>query len=197
MRIMFYISVILVSLSFTCKNSNYKENYDLIEKWIGKKVIIPSDSLKIKVINDKLFGHTTLFRPDKMKLIVAINGECGSCVYKLKEIENFADKILYSFDISLLIYINSESTNFKYFETLNEAEIRFKYPLLYDLENMYLKKNNFPSNDFYHMVLCNKDNEILLIGDFSKSEELEEIYFKKIKEHAKPLIFDYPRTCPK
>jgi hypothetical protein len=77
---------------------------------------------------------------------------------------------------------------------MNDNGIKFKYPLLYDYENRYLRENKFPSNDFYYILLCDKDDKVLMIGDFTKNLDLGDLYLKQIETHASPLIFDYPTT---
>ena len=96
----------------------------------------------------------------------------------------------------MLVYVNSLTTDFYNFEILNEYEIKFKYPLLYDYNNKYLNKNEFPINESFHILLCDKDDKILLIGDFTCNDKLKDLYLNKIRAHANPLIFDYPIIPP-
>lgn len=192
------IIAILLFSSFSCFNSNNtseKNNNTFVKKWIGKKIIIPSDTLSIKIINSSIFDYSNFFKSDNIKLIVSINGESVTCEYKLKTVEAFADQLLSSYEnISLLVYVNSMTTDFFDFKIKNDNEIKFKYPLLYDNENKYLKKNKFSSNDLYSILLCDKDDKILMIGDFTKNKALKDLYLNQIKSHASPLIYDSPIT---
>jgi len=189
--------VILAILLFSSVSgfniTSEKSNNTVVKKWIGKKIIIPSDTLSIKIINSTIFDYSIFFKSDNIKLIVSINGESETCVYKLKTVEAFADQLLSSYEnISLLVYVNSMTTDFYNFKIKNDNEIKFKYPLLYDNENKYLKENKFSSNDFYSILLCDKDDKILMIGDFTTNKALKDLYLNQIESHASHLIYDYP-----
>ena len=190
------IIAILLFSSVSCFNiTTEKSNNTFVKKWIGRKLIIPSDTLSIKIINSTIFDYSIFSKSDNIKLIVSINGEFETCVYKLKTVEAFVDQLLSSYEnISLLVYVNSMTTDFYNFKIKNDNEIKFKYPLLYDNENKYLKENKFSSNDFYSILLCDKDDKILMIGDFTKNKALKDLYLNQIELHASPLIYDYPIT---
>ena len=196
MNNMLTMMVIVSFLIVSCNINDKKNSLTNIDKWVGKEITIPSDSLNIKIKNVATL-NTDIFKPDNIKFIVSINGECGTCIYKLKAVETFANEVfsLYS-NISLLVYINSKTTDFSNFEIFNNSEINFQYPLLYDYENRYLTENQIPSNEFYHILLCDSNNKILMIGDFTENTDLKELYIKQINSHANPLIFDYPTRPP-
>ncbi len=186
------IFAILGSIFHSCPSSQ-KSTY--MGEWFGKKIIIPSDTSILKLKNEDSFDN--FFHPNNLKLIISVNGECGSCIDKLKAVENFAEYVLslYS-NISLLVFVNSKTTSFNNFELMNQREIRFKYPIIYDLNNSYLKINKIPSNDFYKMLLCDENDEIIMIGDFTAKNEVKEMYLKILRIHAKPLIIDSPIAHP-
>lgn len=191
------VTAIFFFIFNSCNIKNEKINYTSVNKWIGKKIIIPSDTLSIKLKNTTTYKYSDFFNPDNIKLVVSVNGECGACINKLRAVEEFADEIFLSYDnISLLVYVNSMTTDFVNFEILNDVEINFKYPVVYDYDNKYLKENNFSSNEFYHILLCDKHDKVLMIGDFTKDETLRALYLKEIKLHGNPVIYDYPIIPP-
>jgi hypothetical protein len=129
------VTAIFFSIFNSCNIKNEKINYTSVNKWIGKKIIIPSDTLSIKLKNTTTYNYSDFFNPDNIKLVVSVNGECGACINKLRAVEEFADEIFLSYDnISLLVYVNSMTTDFVNFEILNDVEINFKYPVVYDYD---------------------------------------------------------------
>lgn len=184
------IILLIFFSSLKCSHVRNESNVSLsMGTWVGKKIIVSVDTINIKIKNVTASNRATLYKSNNIKLIVAINGDCGVCAYKLKVIENFTEKILSLYkDVSLLVYVNSDISDFLNFEIYNDTEIHFKYPLLYDYENRYLKENNYPSNDYYSVVLCDKNDEVLVIGDFCDNDKLRELYLEKLQKYASPLI---------
>lgn len=177
----------------TTKKNTHNTSVDELK---GKEIMIPSDSNTVKIVGTNTYGYSDFFGKNNVKLVVSVNGECGTCVQKLKAVEAFYEEISASYDISLLVYVNSKTTDFYNFEMLNNREINFKYPVLYDYENRYLKENQFLTDEFHHILLCDKNNKILTIGNFTSNKNLIEQYVKEIQEHADPLIYDYPIVPP-
>jgi len=179
----------------SCSTKTHTHNTP-IDEFKGKEIILPSDSSTIKIISTNTYSYSSFFEQNNVKLVVSLNGECGTCISKLNAVEAFFEEIYLYYDISLLVYVNSKTTDFHNFEILNNSEINFKYPLLYDYENSFLKENKFLSNEFNHILLCDKNNKILMIGDFASNKNLREQYVKEIQKHADPLIYDYPIIRP-
>ncbi|NQU81477.1 MAG: hypothetical protein HQ543_08150 [Bacteroidetes bacterium] len=189
MKILITFKIIVICVIFLQNCSNRQDNYT---KWLGKELIVPSDTNKIKVkdINTK---HNFLHNNNNLKLIVTINGECGSCVEKLKEIQEFMKKIEVSYsNISLLLFVHSPISNFYNFEEIYAHEIDFQYPIIYDFENLFVTKNKLPPNQQYSMFLCNNENKVLVYGDFTKNESLKQLYLKEINKNAIPYMIDSP-----
>jgi hypothetical protein len=62
------ILVLFFSVVNSCNNKNEKNiNGTSINKWIGRKIIIPSDTLNIKIKNSKTFNYSNLFKSDHIK----------------------------------------------------------------------------------------------------------------------------------
>ena len=186
------VVILVMFFILFCSCSAYNEE-NKIKNWIGREMVIPLTEPDFEIRNTDFFSIVNSIDSNNLKLLVAINGECGTCIHKLKAIEDFVNIVYANYkDISLYVYISSPTTKFYNFELLNESIIKFQYPVIYDRENDFLSQNRLPSNEYYHILLCDKDNKVIMIGDFTQDENLKNKYMEEMALRANPVLYDSP-----
>ena len=62
----------------------------------------------------------------------------------------------------------------------------FKYPVLIDTHYCFRNANKeLPNQPIYHNFLLNKENKIILVGDPSKNENIEKLFYDFISKRRK------------
>lgn len=163
--------IVFLFLMFTgCKNNSHKGNEKIINEWIGKEIILPGlcDNENQNVISDRL------------KIVSRINGNCYSCLIKLKKWKTFMENIPYKEKISFYFYlVISDSTVYK---NLNKEEIHFEHPVIYDEHNRFHKLNKLNLNSIFHVMLLDSSNRVLLIGDPIDNMKMKNLYKEVINQ---------------
>lgn len=93
-----------------------------------------------------------------LKILVLINIECSKCVFELKEWEKLVQNQVFSkVDFIFITFgrIDEELAKFYAFDAA-----KFKYPIFYDKECVFMKKNNLYEESY--SLLLNEKNEILI-----------------------------------
>lgn len=142
-----------------CESNFHKKNEEIVKKWIGKEIILPE-------LCDNAIQNAF---SDGLKIVSRINGNCYSCLIKLKKWKTFMENIPSKERISFYFYlVISDST---VYTNLNNEEIHFDHPVIYDEYNSFHKLNKLNSNSIFHVMLLDSSNRVLLIGDPIDSEK--------------------------
>lgn len=129
----------------------------------------------------KTFGQIP--SPDEVKILTVVNGNCYSCVQNLekwskimKEDEFSPQKVRYYF------LIESED-NFFSFKNQYEHKVDslLNYPVIIDKNASYFSQMNISYNASLQTFLLDSSDNIILVGNPLYSEELMELYRKKLK----------------
>ena len=173
--------------SFTaCKNNETKAKEaslkSVVENCLGKKLILP-DSLSTYKPFTNYIADSIEVSNATIKIYSHINASCPTCI---RDIVLWNSIIPYFSKFKVPVILVCESNdNFemvKYFHETREVK-SFSYPLFFDLENEYIKRNKFmKESQQFETVLTDKENNILLLGNPIRSKEMKELYLKEIQK---------------
>ena len=76
--------------------------------------------------------------------------------------------------VKFLFFIYAE--NYARFELMNDSEIDFKYPVIYDYNNDYAIKNEIPDDYLLNTMLVDSTGKIIVVGNPLKSKEILKLY---------------------
>lgn len=167
-----YILLLLFQTLIFCKGPMVSENSRTVHEWMGEEIFFPdkvSGDPRDKPINDNL------------KIVTRINGNCYPCLSQLKYWTKLIDEITSKFSVSFYIFI--VANDYEIFNLINEKEMHFDYPVVYDHNDEFSKINRLPQNDIFHTMLLTRDNKIILIGNPIHNNVLKDLYIKEILKH--------------
>jgi len=182
----FVMALVCISFLISCQNTDRTaHNSSLkstIDSTLGKKLILPTKLLVYSPFNDLEGDSATVF-DSKYKLFTHINASCGTCITHIKLWENLVLEFN-KFKIPIILICESDD-RFELLKYLCETGGvgKFSYPFFLDKENEYIKRNQFmkKTQDF-ETVLTDKEYNILLLGNPTRSKEMKDLYMKIIKE---------------
>jgi hypothetical protein len=186
-----YTKIILISLlPIFCVNSScirnnknntknqFKEN---VKAYIGKKIILPEDSLILLKDDNILPIEESNLRSNEMKIVTSINGNCHICVYNLDKWKQELIKKLNSKKLHFIFYLHTD--DYDLFKKSLYYKISGDYPLLIDTTNAFVSDNDLPKMDKrFHTFLINKNNEIILVGNPLQNIKIKNLYFEEINK---------------
>jgi len=118
---------------------------------------------------------------EKTKLVTRINGNCYPCIYELKIWTNFIERVYkncINCELQFYFYIACNDTNT--FNIINNNEIGFNHPIMFDTKNDFHKLNKLNENYLFHTMLLDSLNRVILIGSPIMNEKLQELYISEI-----------------
>lgn len=168
------IITILFGLITSCNKSN-KKTESLVNKWLGKQLTLPSDSL-IRNYDIKFSSPLT----KKIKILTLIDGDCSICYNELEDWKKFMKKIDTS-EVGAVFTIYS----YDGLSEFNQAQINFPYPYFQDNGEKILNINEVSQDKFYKTFLLDEDNKVILVGNPNIHEKISELYLAEIKKRTK------------
>jgi len=186
-----YTKIILISvLSIFCavsscinNNQNNTKNQfkEKVKAYIGKKIILPKDSLIHLKDNNVLPIEESNLYSNEMKIVTCINANCHICVYNLDKWKQELIKKINSKNLNYIFYLYTD--NYDLFKKSLYYKISGDYPLLIDTTNAFVSDNNLPKMDKrFHTFLINKNNEIILVGNPLQNIRIKNLYFEEINK---------------
>lgn len=172
--------IILCICFMSCNSKEEKEYKEYVKRMYNKKLIFP-ENIEIKQLDR--FDSVYIKHPDKFikdsvyRITTFIYGNCHACVEEL----NKWQKIIQEFSqeqVRILFFIYAEI--YPTFEIMNEKIVKFKYPIIYDPKNHYVKKNKIPDNKLLNTFLIDRTGKIILIGNPIVSDKIFELYKSKL-----------------
>ena len=112
-----------------------------------------------------------------------INASCGDCVQNIKEWKKLSLEFRkYNIPIILICQSTDDFGLLKY--TYNaSSDFSLNTHFFLDSNNEFLKLNTFMNkSDHFETVLTNKKNEIILMGNPTKSNEIKNLYINEFKK---------------
>ncbi len=155
---------IVAALAISCVGKPNKKSVLQIEldSKIGEKLTLP------------LTTDTGNF--SKFKIVTFVNGDCPPCVAELELWEDFLLKLPDNNSVSFLVYLYS--SNVSYLEETCRLLTNPLAVIYLDEEKLFYKKNNLSEVKMLQTFIVDKDNKILLMGNPTSNEKLEDLYLK-------------------
>lgn len=170
--------IILLALTLvSCGNSKRENTAALVEKWIGKEIIIPANSVFT------IQGRDTVnFQIDKQYRVLTYvdSTGCTSCKLKFTEWKKFMQEIdsLQLESVQFLFFLCPK----KSMEIYQSLRInRFYYPVCINNKDELNKLNNFSSNMTFQSFLLDQENKVIAIGNPIDNPKVKELYLKIIQ----------------
>jgi len=164
------------------KNENEWKKYsaDLINHWIGRKMILP----KLPIVFDdsvSLDYKNTYKTP--LKMVAYIDGSCGVCISSLHEWKKFMNKLKkQQLKVDCMIYMYAEDRND--FQKEIFSKLKLNTPWIFDKNMKFVKANDLTDMRF-QTALINSDDKVLMLGSIVQRPELEELYIDLISQKSK------------
>ena len=183
MKIINIACLILIQITLLllmgCDDQNKEEQKKKIEatvkNYYKKKIIFP-DSLFVYQKDTIRIMDSILLKNKKFKILSFISGKCNPCIQELIEWETFLNEID-KFD-NVQIFFVIQSIDHKYFIQMFKQEIPYKYSLVFDPNNEFLKNNKLISGKIFQTMLLNIENKIIITGNPIYSEDLKKLYMR-------------------
>jgi hypothetical protein len=164
-------------------NSTVPENKQIVEEWIGKKIILP-DSLTV-LFKDTLFPFysSKFYKTNTIKILTPIDGGCHVCLHQLDKWNNLIKKAKKNEELDILFYITG--TTVKHFKNEFYHKINIDYPLIIDTNLKLHKINNFPFQKKYQTFLLDRKKQVKVIGNPVFNSKIKDLYLNELKKMNK------------
>lgn len=126
-------------------------------------------------------NYSTIDSNGDFKLVTRINGDCYSCLLQLKNWSAFVNDVSKECKVSFYIYVYISDT--LVYNELNEQEIHFNYPIIFDQNDQFRKLNSLNKNEIFHTMLLDHSNKEIIIGNPIINPKLSELYKRTIKTY--------------
>ena len=170
------ISIIGVLTFFAC-NQSYKNNV-----YFDIRQILESDiDLSQNIIGTDGSIFQKKYENTDLQIIHYIDSaECNECSMKSLHYwrSTLEDTTFSKVGFFFIVWSDSYQNTQRALHNIN-----FKYPVYMDLNGCFGNRNIFLKNKLYNTVLVNKENKIILVGDFHGNNKLEALYRKLIEEN--------------
>ena len=160
-------------------NRTKQEAVDVLNNWLGKEIVFPSDLVFTVQGEDTIYDVTKLKSLYKILTYVDTMG-CTSCRLQLQQWKTFLAElnangslnvapcfVLYPKDVKDLVYTLKSNA--------------FDYPVCIDLNDNFNKQNHLPGNDTYCTFLLDRSNKVIAIGNPIHNPKIKELYLKIIQ----------------
>jgi hypothetical protein len=181
------ITCCVAVLFFACnKSGNSKEQIAIkseLETILGSTLKIPDSLTTYEPFEKYAFTAEEILNAE-YRVFTFVDASCGSCIGKIDKWENFSIGLAkYNVPIAMICISDDNFELLKYFcET--DAIKSYSFPFFLDHKNEYRSKNTFMTNGSYHTVLVNKDNEILMLGNPTRSQKISDLFFKELDKRT-------------
>lgn len=144
---------------------------------IGKRVELPKFSTA-RILNEEIEIPLALWEGVKI-VVYKPPLLCSSCnLESLESWKRCIDEMSANRNVNFIFIFRTKDTK-ELYEAIEEYS--FNYPVLYDTEGIFIKRNKFLIHPVFYVFLLNKENEIVLIGDPSQNKELWKLYKQEIE----------------
>lgn len=172
------IGIVFCSILFmlSSKNRRQREYFDVINKMMAQ-------SIDINVLNNCYMSSVSrqlLNEPVEFRFVVYIDStECTQC--RLNHLIDYLpfNSLLNTKSGQMLVIIEpkADDTSFvrSFVDDCND------FPCILDVERSFAKANTYlPSNEAFHNFFINKNNEVILVGDPTTNDAVDELFQKRI-----------------
>lgn len=176
-KILLLFTIVLGGIYFYNKESPNQKISNVLEEWIGHKIIYPDNLLFYTINGDTL--QYDLFNSLYKIVTYTDSMGCISCKLQLpkwkKMIKVFHEEKL---DVSVLFFMSPKD---KEYMNIILRDYDFTYPVCVDVEDRFGSINKFPKDEIFHTFLLDKDNKVIAIGNPINNPQVKELYLKIIR----------------
>ena len=152
-----------------------EEISSIVEEMVGKDLVFP-DSL----ISRSPEPYITNFKVEGEKIISVIDGNCSTCVSKLKNWESCVD-ILKNQGYENKLFFIIEDVDSAFFNQAYGKRIPQGLTFFFDKNSVFSKVNKLPNKKMLKTFLIDSENKILLVGNPSVDKRLWNLYLDEMK----------------
>jgi len=188
LHIFYLILTLVISFCVGCTNkiTQDKKMEEELRHFKVKPIVFP-DNMVAKVCDGTIQPDTTLLsRPSKMVVYIGKDG-CTDC--KLRSLLPLYMFMLESRkykNFGMVIILNTSDQ--KATEKLLTG-LHFRHTVFYDMDGSFERLNpHIPAGNDFHTFLLNEDNKVVLIGNPTHNEDLNNLYQAEIKKGDRGCI---------
>ena len=170
----------MVFLFLSCIKHSSKDKVTtiLVQEWLGKKLLFPSNLIFTQRGKDSI--NMNIGKAEYKIFIYIDSIGCTDCKLQLDKWEKLKLRIDSIKDnIPLLFFFHSKhSREIRFIQDRNN----FDYFICIDTNDELNKLNHFPSDIMFQTFLLDKDNKVVVIGNPVHNLAVQDLYIKTITE---------------
>lgn len=154
-----------------------KKTYNMVEKWVGQKLVLPSS---VEIINNPKNQLLEKLLNEPLKIVSYIDGTCSVCINSLLFWDEFSKKISSeNIHCPILLYIHTDNVEDFKKDIIDKMEIDI--PCFYDKDSEFKHQNGLYDQRF-QVALLDHENKVILIGNPTLNDKLSDLYLETIKQ---------------
>lgn len=178
LMIMTTITLVLFILSGCSQLENKTKNYE--NKYYGTKIYLPNSLEPIYKYYDTV---NFAGKEPTLKIVSFLNGDCGECVMRLVEWQDFFNENISSLRmVEFFLYIHAR--DYTYLKSII-SDLNISFPIIYDSENLFHNKNELPDDLRYQTFLLDSGYRVIYTGNPILSKDIANGYINKINSYLK------------
>ncbi|MFA9189552.1 hypothetical protein [Flavobacterium magnesitis] len=172
----------IISCNNKQKSDEIKSLKSLVNSTLWEKLILP-ESLQTYIPFSKYIADSSVVLNSDYRIYSKLNASCGTCISNINEWENLIPEFSkYKVPVVLICDSDDRFEMFKYLCETRQVK-NFSYPFFLDKKKVFAKKNRFMEvNQNFETVLTDKNNNIIMMGNPIKSNEIKNLYLKEIRK---------------
>ncbi|WP_291530359.1 DUF1573 domain-containing protein [Bacteroides sp. UBA939] len=171
------IMLLLISV-FSCRENPNVRISHLIEEWMGKSIIFPSELVFMSVEGNLSSPLNTSWDYAIISYVDSVS--CLNCTLQLdtwKDLINRKDSI-FEKNIEVLFFMHPNNKQ----ELIDLLKIhQFNHPVCIDMENRFSRINGLSKETMFQTFLVDSTKRVLAIGNPVHNSKIKELYTKIIK----------------
>lgn len=170
-------AVIIIALS-SCKSKRVSEAEKVIQEWQGREIVLPANASFCVVNRDSVTPVTRTPDNADYKIVSYVDSiGCMSCKLQLGRWREYLKELDSISDGKVSAYFYFEPARNK----INDLRIeiirnRFSHPVCIDTLGLFNTQNKFPESDAYHVMLLDKDNKVIALGNPVLNPDIKSLY---------------------
>lgn len=175
--------LILLTLLFSCQESEKKKIMRIVSEWQDKEIIFPENLVFTRFGTDTV---DTPFSQSEYKILMYVDSiGCTSCKLQLPRWKNFIQLLDSTCQDSIPVIIFLNSNNIKDIQYILKRD-KYNLPVCIDREDSLNKLNNFPQEISLQTFLLDKNNKVKAIGNPIHNEKIKDFYLSLLTGKSSP-----------
>lgn len=176
-RIVILLCLVIIGFS-SCNSRKDRINKQLIELY-SNTIVIPFSDMDTLIVDTTYLSNSINYQ----LLVYIDSSECTLCFASHHQEWEFVlmESRKYEPNLTLTIIIDSKSVS----EEIKEKFLRSDFPksVFIDKKGTFRKKNPvFPESAIMHVLLLDKNNKVILVGNPLNNKKIEELLYSKLRK---------------